>query len=51
MARNVASASFCFVMSRAIFDAPMILPRESMIGDEVSDTWICVPSLRTRMVS
>jgi len=44
-------ASFRSVMSRAIFDAPMILPLMSLIGDMVTETWISSPSLRWRTVS
>jgi hypothetical protein len=39
------------VMSRAIFEAPMIRPGESRTGETVSETSISVPSLRRRTVS
>ena len=45
------SFSFAVVMSRAIFDAPTILPLPSLIGETVSDTETKVPSLRRRVVS
>ena len=38
-------------MSRAIFDAPTIVPAASLIGDTLMDTSMGVPSLRTRTVS
>jgi hypothetical protein len=44
-------ANFRSVMSRAIFDAPMILPSMSFTGDMVTETWINSPSLRCRTVS
>ena len=37
--------------SRAIDDAPMILPPPSMIGDTVSETLTLLPSFLTRIVS
>ena len=39
------------VMSRAIFEAPMIRPRASLIGETVSETLIRCRPLRTRTVS
>ena len=38
-------------MSRAIFDAPTILPSLFLIGEMVSDTSTRLPSLRSRTVS
>ncbi len=39
------------VMSRAIFDAPMISPELSRSGDSVTEMLISWPSARTRTVS
>ena len=38
-------------MSRAIFEAPIIAPLLSRIGEIVTETSTSVPSLRARMVS
>jgi hypothetical protein len=38
-------------MLRAIFEAPMILPLASLIGETVNDTSSAVPSLHARTVS
>ncbi len=37
-------------MSRAIFEAPMIRPCESLMGEMARDTSMSVPSLRLRTV-
>ena len=37
---------FCSVMSRAIFDAPTILPCAFLTGETVSETTMRLPSLR-----
>ena len=39
------------VMSRATFDAPIIVPEASRIGDTVSDTFRTRPSFVWRFVS
>ena len=51
--RTAILASCCrrSLMSRAIFDAPTILPSALPIGETVSETSTGVPSLRTRTVS
>ena len=50
--RNFVSSACRFeVMSRAIFEAPIILPVRSLIGETVSETSINEPSLRRRTVS
>ena len=49
--RSASSARLRSVMSRATFDAPMILPPASWIGETVSDTSTRPPSLRVRCVS
>ena len=41
---------FSSVMSRPIFEAPMIRPEASRIGETVSETSMIVPSLRRRFV-
>ena len=46
-----ASAFFRFPMSRAIDDAPVTRPAESVIGEIMSETSIINPSFRTRFVS
>ena len=46
-----ASMSFCWVMSRPIFEAPMIRPSASRMGETVSETSMIVPSFRRRLVS
>ena len=44
-------ARFCSVMSRAIFDAPTILPSAFLTGETVNETAIRLPCLRCRTVS
>jgi hypothetical protein len=38
-------------MSRAIFEAPTIVPLPSTIGETVTETSTSLPSLRRRLVS
>src|SRR2546426_520076 len=45
------SARLRSVMSRAIFEAPMMRPSLSLIRDTVRDTSMCVPSFLRRTVS
>ena len=49
--RAAASSLVRSVTSRAIFEAPMMVPLSSLIGETVSDTAISAPSLRWRVVS
>ena len=49
--RLFRSARFVSVVSRAIFDAPMISPRAFFTGEIVRETSNKVPSLRRRNVS
>ena len=51
MDRASSAASLWLVRSRAIVDAPTIVPSASRIGETVSETGNTVPSFRTRMVS
>jgi hypothetical protein len=48
---SCASARLRAVMSRAIFEAPMIRPCWSFTGEIVSEMSSGVPSLRSRTVS
>ena len=52
-ARDLKFGETCLrsVMSRAIFDAPMILPSAFLMGDTVSEISTKLPSLRWRTVS
>ena len=43
-------ARFSAVMSRPIFEAPMIRPSASRMGETVSETSMMVPSFRRRFV-
>ena len=49
--RNCVSPRFRSVTSRATTDAPITWPYASWIAEIVSETWIRLPSLRTRTVS
>jgi hypothetical protein len=42
--------SFSWVMSRPIFEAPMMRPEASRMGETVSETSMTVPSFRLRFV-
>ena len=49
--RSCASSLVRSVISRAMVEAPMSVPLEFLIGETVSATSICLPSLRVRIVS
>ena len=49
--RRLSSARFRSLTSRTILDAPTTLPASSLIGEIVRETWMRLPSARTRSVS
>ncbi len=51
VSNRAASAFFCSLISRTIFEAPMIFPSASLIGEMVAETLKRLPSFRTRTVS